>query len=54
MVFKDIINDFIVSKSYLIDNLSFFRKKRSHVIPKTFVVSDPTSVKILEYFLPCL
>ena len=41
MVFKDSVF-ILVSKSYLIANLSSFREKRLYIFPKTFIVNDPS------------
>ena len=49
MVVKDSVF-FIVNKSYLIANLSFFREKRLYIFPKTFIVTDPSWIKTFEIF----
>ena len=51
MVVKDSFF-FIVSKSYLIANPSFFREKRFNIFPKTFIVTDPSWIKFFEIFFP--
>ena len=51
MVVKDSVF-FIVNKSYLIANLSFFREKRLNIFPKTFIVTDPSWIKTFEIFFP--
>ena len=49
MVVKDSVF-FIVNKSYLIANISFYREKRLNIFPKTFIVTDPSWIKTLEIF----
>ena len=51
MVVNDVVF-FIVNKSCLTANLSFFREKRLYIFPKTFVVTDLSWIKTFEIFLP--
>ena len=49
MVVKDSVF-FIVTKSHLVVNLSFFREKRLNIFPKMFIVTDPSWIKTFEIF----
>ena len=51
MVVKDSVF-FIVNKSYLIANLSFFREERLYIFPNTFIVTDPSWIKTFTIFFP--
>ena len=49
MVFKDSVY-FFANKSNLTVSLSFFREKKLHIFPKTFVVTNPICIKAFEIF----